>query len=767
LEIITVRKYFFILLLVGIAARAFCQSDPNLKGGTSTPINVNKLLENSARPDLIGREMWSFSTVSRKGAYAHCPDTRSPEYGISQLPNAMWGFPQMGMTGRLCYGIETDLADPVKVQIVSHKQGKNLPLQFTPTRNEWTPAYMTTYYRALPDSMKGSYPYAGDLNVKERKCITEDNVLVLEYTFTHDNRTNGEYDVSLLFPKFKKLAGSGQYAFTAKSIPKFQDQPLPIEGFVAVENTEKTSEKLKLNLKPFESKTVRFTVAFDTYSVDNAIKKGKIQRVNSNPYAENTEKFNKWFADNVPQLTIDNYDMLKLYYYRWFLVYRNSHIPSKNIKNHPYAGSVVYEAPFAAGSVIGLTVPVHNNEIKWAKSPEMARDNILNWSKNEKLLSNYIQYTPKTIWDLYLHFPDKAFLDSVYRFTCKYTKRDINDKDKSSLPAQTSSWPTGAEYQPSFYEFTKDTKWDWRQDQEGKKLYGTSPTTIIRLDKVSFAIMNSQACSNIAQVLGNKTDENYFQDAASQMLNTVKNKHWDEKTGLFYDANPTDYALALESPGYDSFMPFMYQMVSEKNYLKSFEKFFDPSWFWTDYPITTVSKTCPMYWSGNTLVGPAYATVDKPHYYPCAWNGPTWHYANGLMCEALGSASLIDGTNEMQGKWMDFFNRWSDLHYAYGDKSVPCAIDHNRATDGARFSPYVDYFHSSWIDPFMKYYLGIQIDDSGNFNFNPFTKEEFDVNDISIMGKKCSFSQRIEGNSMVQTVFNSENKIVSKKTVKR
>ena len=761
------RKPFVLLFLLIGTVVVLSQSFNHLKGtqSNSKPINVNKLLENSARTDLIGREMWNFLTVPRKGAYAQCPDTRTPEYGISQLPNAMWGFPKMGMTGRLCYGIETDLADPVKVQIISRKQGTNLILQFTPTRNEWTPAYMTTYYRSLPDSLKGSYPYAGDLNVKERKCITEENVLVLEYTFTHDNRTNGEYELSLLFPKFKKLAGSDQYSFEAKSIPKFQDEALPIEGFVSVENTEKTGEKLKLMLKPFESKTVRFTVAFDTYSVDNAIKKGKVQRVISKPFAENAQKFNNWFAENVPQLTIDNYDMLKLYYYRWFLVYRNSHIPTKNIKNHPFAGSVLYEAPFAAGNVIGLSIPIHNSEVKWAKSPAMARDNILNWAKNEKLLSNYIQYTPKTIWDLYLHYPDKTLLDSVYRFTCKYTKRDITDKDKSRLPTQTGSWGTGAEYQPSFYEFTKDTKWDWRQDQEGKKLYGTSPTTIIRLDKVSFAIMNSKACSQIAQVLGNKSDENYFKESASQMLNTVKSKHWDDKTGLFYDANPADYALALESPGYDSFMPFMYQMVNEKSYLKSFEKFFDPSWFWTDYPITTISKTCPMYWSGNSLVGPAYATVENPHNYTCTWNGPTWHYANSLMCEALGSACLIDGTNEMQVKWIEFFNRWSDLHYAYGDKSVPCAIDHNRATDGARFSPYVDYFHSSWIDPFMKYYLGIQIDDNGNFNFNPFTKEEFEVNDISIMGKKYSFTQHYEGNDLIQTVFDANKKIVRKKTV--
>ena len=94
---------------------------------------------------------------------------------------------------------------------------------------------------------------------------------------------------------------------------------------------------------------------------------------------------------------------------------------------------------------------------------------------------------------------------------------------------------------------------------------------------------------------------------------------------------------------------------------------------------------------------------------------------------------------------------------------MPCAIDHNRPTDGARFSRFVDYFHSSWIDPFMKYYLGIQIDDSGNFKFNPFTEDEFEINDISIMGERYSFVQQKVGNTLVQAVFDSNRKPVSKK----
>jgi hypothetical protein len=543
---------------------------------------------------------------------------------------------------------------------------------------------------------------------------------------------------------------------------------LPIEGFVAVENSEKSGEKYRVSLQPFESKTIRFTVAFDSNSLENAIKNAKASCSSSTVFGDNINDFNKWFSDNVPQLSIDNYDMLRLYYYRWFVMYHNYHNPGKYMKNHPFPCPVFYESPFGGwyGSTVGLTIPVHNQEAKWAKSAEMAQNNILNWAKNRKMFRDYIQYTPKTIWDLYLHYPDKVFLDSIYKSTSSYSKEVIFDKDKTRLPTQTGSWDTGAEYQPSFYEFTKDTQWDWQQDNEGKP-FNKTRTTIIRLDKAVFAIGNSFATAKIAKVLGNKTDEEYFDESASSMLNTIKEKHWDAKTGMFYSANPVDYALAKESPCYDSFMPFMWQMVKEKGYQRSFDKFFDPAWFWSDFPISTVSKTCPMYWSGNCIAGPAFSSVEQPHDYDCSWNGPTWFFSNGLMCEALGSVALNAGTVDLQTKWMDFFNRWSDLHYAYGDKTVPCATEHNRPTDGARFSRRFDYFHSSWIDPFMRYYLGIQIDDNGNFKFNPFTKEEFEVNDISIMGKKYAFSQRVEGNSIVQIVLNSENKIVSKKTVKR
>ena len=725
--------------------------------------DVNKLLGNSARTDLIGREMWNWATLPIKAGDAQIPDTRNQDYGISQLANSMWAPPKMGLAGRWCYGVQTKLSDVVKVQITQLKQAKMIPLDFVPTRNEWTPAYISTYFRALSDTLKGSYPFSGDLTIKETKCITENNVLILEYKLTHDNRTMGDYSIELLFPAFKMLNQANQFSFNTVSDARAIGKELSIEGFVSVYNSENSINKCTIHLNPFETKTVRFAIAFNTYSLENSTVEATKNCKNQAVFTEQISRFNEWFSNNVPLLKIENYDMLKLYYYRWFVVYRNYHNPSKYIKNHPFKTPAFYESPFNSwfGSTVGLSIPLHVSDVKWAKLPDMAENDILNWKNQGKLFDNYIQFTPKTVWDLYLHYPDKSFLDSIYNYIYQFTDRDIDKKNKTNLPLQTGSWPTGAEYQPSFYEFTPE-KWDWRQDLEGQKLYGTKMTSIVRLDKAMFTIANSYACSNMAKILNKKVDVIYFKESAEEMLKTIKTKHWDEKTGLFYSANPENYKLALESPCYDSFMPFMWGLVQEKGFLKSFDKFFDPAWFWSDFPLASVSKTCPMYWSGNCITGPAYSSIEKPHDYPCSWNGPTWHFTNGFMCEALGSAALTAGTEDMKLKWLDFFNKWADLHYAYGDRSVPCVIEHNRPTDGARFRSYVDYFHSSWIDPFMKFYLGIQIEDNGNFSFNPFTTEEFEIRDISIMGKQYTFSQQLVENKLVQSVFDSKNKLIKR-----
>jgi hypothetical protein len=405
----SVIKILVLLVPLFCTSHCFPQLPDFPKNSKKGLVDINKLLGNSARTDLIGREMWNWATLPSKEGDAQIPDIRNQYYGISQLPNSMWSPPKMGLVGRWCYGVQTKLSDVVKVQISQLKQSRMIPLDFVPTRNGWTPACISTYFRALPDTLRNSYSHSGDLSIKETKCITENNVLILEYTLTHDNRSMGEYSIELLFPAFKMLNQANQFSFSTITDARAMGKTLPVEGFVSVFNSENTINNCSIHLKPFESKTVRFAVAFDSNSLENATLESTKDCKNKTAFSEQISRFNAWFSDNVPLLKIENYDMLKLYYYRWFVAYRNYHNPSKYIKNHPFKTSVFYESPFGSwfGSTVGLSIPLHVSDVKWAKSPEMAENDILNWKSQGKLFDNYIQFTPKSVWDLYLHYPDK------------------------------------------------------------------------------------------------------------------------------------------------------------------------------------------------------------------------------------------------------------------------------------------------------------------------------------------------------------------------
>lgn len=57
-------------------------------------------------------------------------------------------------------------------------------------------------------------PLAGNLSIKERKCITPENVFVAELEILNDQREEGTFDPDLATPDFKR-SGEGAVTFTA------------------------------------------------------------------------------------------------------------------------------------------------------------------------------------------------------------------------------------------------------------------------------------------------------------------------------------------------------------------------------------------------------------------------------------------------------------------------------------------------------------------------------------------------------------------------
>ena len=134
-----------------------------------------------------------------------------------------------------------------------------------------------------------------------------------------------------------------------------------------------------------------------------------------------------------------------------------------------------------------------------------------------------------------------------------------------------------------------------------------------------------------------------------------------------------------------------------------------------------------------------------------------WHYANALAAEAFGQGARR--RPELRAKWVEFFHAWNESHWLYGDRTAPRAAEHFRPEDGAREGGAWDYLHSSWIDPFMRYYCGIQLAENGRtIRFEPFAAEDFRLANVPLAGSEFTFVLRMEGDERHLAVYDAAGK---------
>jgi len=700
--------------------------------------DVNAFLGNSVRGDLIGPEMWT--------APEFCESEFGPEKHAgtlisAQLPYYAWDAPKPGLSGKLYVAHNTkELIDVVSLELTEISGDKQSAVELALARNEWTPALLKSWYRSRPNALGCDTPELGALSLKESKCISADNVFVAECVLKNTGNTPRCYELTIRGPFAASAShpeNSGPFTFVTTAWGDTEYQV-----FAAVSSTLPGLVH-RFELPPYGELKFRYAFAIDAHSAAAALARTRVILGEADAFARNVRRFNDWFAEKVPALRSEDLDILKLYYYRYFVLYRSMHFPRRLLPGHNYPRPAMYESPSGNGysAVIGLPVPMQVQEAAWLRDPQPGKDHILNWSDGLPEYHNYyIQFTPMSIWRFLQCHPDRELAQGAFSKAREFALRSA-DQRFDRLPVQTSSWGTGAEYQPNFYQFT-DPPWDYRHDCQFAK-QGFEIAKLIRLDTAGYAIGNLLGTAKIAGFLGDGEAAARLAGGAAEMLEIVKTKHWDDRLQLFLAADPGSGRLADQAACYDSFVPYMWGMIQDKKYLEAFNKFTDPAWFWDDFPLCTAAKTCPMYFGGAALVGPAFASPAKPHYYNCSWNGPTWHYSNSLAAEAFGQAALA--APEWRTKWMEYFRAWTEMHFQYGDRTTPRACEHHRPEDGGRCANTTDYFHSSWIDPFIRYACGVTIaDDLKTLSFDPFQTADFELASVPVAGREWTFVQRCE-----------------------
>lgn len=715
--------------------------------------NANEMLATSYRADLAGAEVWTASSKS--------VDFDGTEKTLveSEVPYFLNAKPRPGLRDTLHVVHLTSVEDAIALCIGEFTPTGKVELSFAAVRNRWTPAHCTTYYRSvLYPGAAGDCAGIGATVLKEVKCIDSDNVFVAEAVLKNTGRLEREYEISLVPGRhFVRFAGSGgvtaaRWAFDTVSMCKARKR----ECSVAVA-TSLGSFRRRVKIAPGGEYSFRYACAFSAASTEETAALASSRLSAEDPFADNERAFNGWFDAKVPRFESSDIGIEKMYFYRWFVVKRNIHDARRVIARHEYPRRAVYESPVGDwyNCVIGLPVPLQLQEMSWMRDPLPAREHLLNWRDRVKGYRMYIQYTAMAAWGMLSNHPDKEFAAAVSKVLADDALRRAGG-DSAALPVQAGSWLTGAEYQPSFYQFTTPS-WDYRNDEQfvGK---GFKRAKLIRLDKAVYGIGGLVGASRIAAMAGDGKLASSCSKAAEAKLASLKAGHWNAGLGLFLSVDPASGAQTDKAACYDSFAPYMWNLVSDGEYDRAFDRLTDEKWFWGDFPVTTVQKTCPMYFGANAI--PVQGSPTEFWRYGCSWNGPVWHYSNSLVAEAFGRAAMRSPSR--RGKWLEFFGKWTRMHHAYGDVSLPRAAEHVRPDDGAICGSAWDYFHSSWIDPMIRYWCGISLsDDLRSFVFDPFTEDEFRISGVPLGGREFVFEQRRVNGAQMRSVYSMDGKLLS------
>ena len=692
--------------------------------------NVNRFLQSARRSDLCGYNIASLGRQDLEKISMY-PDQRPG----GAFPEAQWDPPRPGMHGVFVLGHHTDVVDALRVEYTLDGVPQE---RLNVTRNQWTPAWMDTIYRSQihPEY----YPHSGTLVIRERKAITRADLYIAHVRLLNEKRDSASIQIRFQLP-FKKEGAL--YRVDTHTLPGALLKNYPIQGYMALAVSLGPDDTFSAVLAPSAALSFRYALAFGLSRAE-ARRKAEAALKEEAPFQKNEEEFNAWFARYVPQLEMENMDLLKVYYYRWFVVYHSIHKPIQIIPEHPIPRPCIYESLLGGwyGAPVGLPVPWQIEEAKWMRRDDYMRAHLENWTENRGIYQSYIQFVPWAAWHAYELHPDKAWLRRHY----DSFKRYIAEKIDLIHPQPTitrGSWGTGAEYQPSFYQYTPGEPWDWRYDVEGNQAEGLPLQALYRLDELCYHVLSLRGCAKMAAELGEREDERIFLRAAGLIASVVLKEHWDEKQRFFFDRDTASGRRCDQAASYDGFAPFM-DGIAGREYHAAFRWLEDPGWFAADFGIPTAARNCPMFWYDNCIAGPTQSSVQQPHDYGCSWNGPVWPYANSIVAMGLGAAARQ--APSLKEQWLRFFAAWTELHFPGGDRSTPLVCEHYRCDDGATFSIANDYFHSSWLNPFLTFFLGIQVE-NGSVSFDPFTQEDFCISGVVIGDRDYTFTQYHENGS--------------------
>ena len=306
-----------------------------------------------------------------------------------------------------------------------------------------------------------------------------------------------------------------------------------------------------------------------------------------------------WMEQNIPLFECPQHNFEELFYYRWWTL-------RKHIKETPVGYGMteflVNRSYADKYNLIACAIGHHIYESRWLHNQDYLNQIIHTWYRgNEgKPMAKMIKFSswnPNAVWNRYLVNMDKAYLTDLYA--------DL--KAEYAYWEETHRLPSGLYWQGDVQDGMEESI------SGGRKKQYARPTIN------SYMYGNAKALAEVARLLGNKADEQLYEQKAAEIKELIYTKLWNDEHGFFETMRGEERSNVREAIGY---IPWYFNLP-EKQHENAWLQINDKEGFDAPYGLTTAERRHPEFRTHG---------VGK-----CEWDGAIWPFASSQTLTALAN----------------------------------------------------------------------------------------------------------------------------------
>ncbi|MCA8974645.1 MAG: hypothetical protein KDC98_07980 [Planctomycetes bacterium] len=387
---------------------------------------------------------------------------------------------------------------------------------------------------------------------------------------------------------------------------------------------------------------------------------------------------NGWaaFWDQVPQFKCDDKELERVVKSRFELLFLLRQPHGAGLFSSP----AVCEGNGQLHQPSAISAPAIMREARWLQDPTLARGCLKlffdNLHRNGQVPGR-VHMGGTDIADFFhadwgggfesldaMH-PDKATKKAVLMSMQRYVKWLANNRDPegSGLTDIVNHFESGQEFSRRYMVI--DTKADRAVEFEEQFRLKGIDVSVFRYRMVKWLYA-------VAEEIQEKAMANRFHAEAEVILDTIRRKMWDEKSGMFMDLDPksrrkTNVKAAV------GFYPLATDIPNQKQVEMMLDVLSSRQEFWAKYPVPSIAMSDSTFdpagrWKGTRK--------------DCPWNGRTWSVVNGHILEGLtywgerGNKKAARLATQLLQRWV------SMLSGAAENSDLPNALEHYHPETG-------------------------------------------------------------------------------------